>query len=173
MSPDSSVGGTVRTRFGLFKLDDAPLEDNAGKAVEVFVPPEEKNTEAKNNKEPKRKIIKKMMMKLVDSLRITNIQPYSIITTRARLDWEACKLMIRNGDKKIKILTEYCKPANIGDQILRKAKLKKEKKAGDKDVDIDSSKSEEKEETGSNDESKNGEYKEETRTLDISHIGHN
>lgn len=58
--PNSSVGGTVGTRFGLFKLDDAPLEgecvstsvnpsvdelmkvyaakrrkDNAGKAVEV------------------------------------------------------------------------------------------------------------------------------------------
>ncbi|CAG8828487.1 5604_t:CDS:2, partial [Gigaspora margarita] len=24
--PDSSIGGTVRTRFGFFKLNDAPLE---------------------------------------------------------------------------------------------------------------------------------------------------
>ncbi|CAG8842420.1 36312_t:CDS:2, partial [Gigaspora margarita] len=66
-APDSSVGGTVRTRFGLFKLDNAPLEgkcvltstnpsvaklmkvyttkrrkDNAKKTVEVPDPPEEK-----------------------------------------------------------------------------------------------------------------------------------
>ncbi|CAG8824135.1 34615_t:CDS:2, partial [Gigaspora margarita] len=79
-SQDSSVGGTVRTRFGWFKLDDAPLEsecaststnpsvaelmevytakkrkDNTRKAVKAPNPPEEENAEAKNNEEPKRK----------------------------------------------------------------------------------------------------------------------
>lgn len=55
---------------------------------------------------------------------------------RARLDWEVCELIIRDGNRKIKIPTEYYKLANIGDRILRKPKSKKEeKKVSDKEVD--------------------------------------
>ncbi|CAG8477626.1 30363_t:CDS:2 [Gigaspora margarita] len=59
---------------------------------------------------------------------VTEASNYAVIVgnnwmkkTRAQLDWESCELMIRNGDRKIRILTEYCKPANIGDRIIRKS----------------------------------------------------
>ncbi|CAG8661594.1 1484_t:CDS:2 [Gigaspora margarita] len=240
-APNSNIGGTIRAGFGLFKLDDAPLEgecaltsvnlsvaelievyaakrrkDNARKAVEVPNSPEEGNVEPKNDEEPKRKVVKKKKMKLVDPSIITNIQSYLVMTdwqnkkanityaqlfqaapnirkeaysrssdcvvlagflkkagisidhlstimmigihTQARLDWEACELIIRDGNRKIKIPTEYCKLANIGDRIMKK----KGGKIDDKDADEeDVSGSEEKEETDSNNKSKDEEYKEE------------
>ncbi|CAG8854241.1 14298_t:CDS:1, partial [Gigaspora margarita] len=101
----TSVGGTIRVRFELFKLDDAPLEgecvststnpsiaelievyavkrkkDNTGKAVKVPDLLEKGNVEPKNNEEPKRKMVKKKKMKPVDPSIITNIQPYLVIT---------------------------------------------------------------------------------------------
>ncbi|CAG8649778.1 7256_t:CDS:2, partial [Cetraspora pellucida] len=55
---------------------------------------------------------------------VTEASNYALIVgndwmrkARARLDWESCELMIRDGNKKIRILTEYCKPAIIGHEI--------------------------------------------------------
>ncbi|CAG8499713.1 12010_t:CDS:2 [Cetraspora pellucida] len=46
---------------------------------------------------------------------------------KARLDWEECKLMIRDGKKKIRVPTEYCKSTSIREQILKKEKFNNEK----------------------------------------------
>ncbi|CAG8775944.1 46396_t:CDS:2, partial [Gigaspora margarita] len=62
---------------------------------------------------------------------VTEAGNYAIIVgndwlnkARARIDWEECELMISDGNKKIKIPTEYCKPAKIGEPIKNKNKNK-------------------------------------------------
>ncbi|CAG8530301.1 3786_t:CDS:2 [Ambispora leptoticha] len=80
---------------------------------------------------------------------VTDAGNYAVIVgndwmkkARARLDWESCELMIRDGDKKIKVPTEYCKPANIGDRIPRKdgkGKAKADEEDESTDDDDDSS----------------------------------
>ncbi|CAG8643518.1 9923_t:CDS:2, partial [Cetraspora pellucida] len=42
---------------------------------------------------------------------------------RAQLDWKTCELTIRDGNKKIKVPTEYCKPTNIADHVQKEAMI--------------------------------------------------
>ncbi|RIB28099.1 hypothetical protein C2G38_2158851 [Gigaspora rosea] len=66
-------------------------------------------------------------------------------------------LMIRDRDRKIKILTEYCKPANIGDRIMRKPR--ESNKKSDEESDDESTDKEEGSEIEINE--KEEKYKEE------------
>ncbi|CAG8699671.1 3122_t:CDS:2 [Gigaspora margarita] len=81
---------------------------NDGKAEKVETPELNK----KENKDHMHKVIKK---------------------ARVRLDWEECELMIRDGKKKIKIPTKYCKPTNINKRIEKKRKSTKVKKEPEED----------------------------------------
>ncbi|CAG8752640.1 5914_t:CDS:2 [Gigaspora margarita] len=123
-------------------------KDNAGKAVEVPDPLEEEMHRPRKMKSQK-KGTKTITSKTV----VTEAANYAVIVendwmrkAQARLDWEACELIIRDEDRKIRIPTEYYKPANI------------EEKTSNKNVDK-SSESEEEEEIGSDDKSEKYEKK--------------
>ncbi|CAG8630808.1 25675_t:CDS:2, partial [Gigaspora margarita] len=66
---------------------------------------------------------------------VSEVENYAVIVgndwmkkARARLDWKECELMIRDGHKKIRIPTEYCKPPNITERIQKKKKPNEKEK---------------------------------------------
>ncbi|CAG8797666.1 42376_t:CDS:10, partial [Gigaspora margarita] len=79
---------------------------------------------------------------------VTNARNYAVI-----VDWEECKLMIRDRSKKIRIPTKYCKPVNINKGIGKKENSKQNNKGT------------EREEYTSDDESKKDEDKYEQENL--------
>ncbi|CAG8644703.1 3238_t:CDS:2 [Gigaspora margarita] len=93
------------------------IAGNLGDYVEVEN--NEANKENANKNDNPRKLVKK---KRTD---ITYAQLFQAAPNiRKDMFREECELMIRDGNKKIKIPTEYCKPAKIGEPIKKKNKNK-------------------------------------------------